>query len=153
MANPTNPQPAAPTKPSRVSVTWQGERRFEGGREGAAAAQLDGNGVSGQSPPEALLTALASCAAIDVVDILAKRRTPVETLTIDVTGDRVDAVPRRFRHITLAFRITGGGIERDQAERAIDLSVTKYCSVRDSLREDIGIDWTLDLNGENQPPK
>ncbi|MBA3645966.1 MAG: OsmC family protein [Gemmatimonadaceae bacterium] len=145
--------PAAPPKPSCVMVKWDGERRFDGGRKGVPTARVDGNGVTGQSPPEALLTALASCAAIDVVDILAKRRTPVAALVIDVTGERVDTVPRRFKHITLGFRISGDGIERDQAARAVELSVTKYCSVRDSLREDIVVDWTVELNGEKQPPK
>jgi len=82
---------------------------------------------------------------VDVVDILAKRKTPVSSLEVNVVGDRVDSIPRRFKHITLAFRISGEGIERAQAERAISLAVTKYCSVRDSLREDIGVDWTLEL--------
>ena len=82
---------------------------------------------------------------MDVVDILAKRRTPVTSLEVNVVGERVDTIPRRFKHITLAFRISGEGIEKAQAERAISLAVTKYCSVRESLREDIGVDWTLEL--------
>jgi putative redox protein len=142
----SNEENPSPKPPSRVQVKWAGEHRFDTGRPGAATARFDGSAKTGQSPPEALLSALASCSAIDVVDILAKRRTPVASLEVDVTGDRVDAIPRRFKHITLAFRISGEGIERDQAERAISLAVTKYCSVRDSLREDIGVDWTLELD-------
>lgn len=137
----------APKPPSRISAKWVGGQRFDTGRAGAPVARLDGKAETGQSPPEALLSALASCAAIDVVEILAKRRTPVESLEVDVVGDRFDGTPRRFTHITLAFRISGAGIEKDQAERAIELSVNKYCSVRDSLRQDIGIEWTLDLSG------
>lgn len=140
--------PTGPKPPSKVKVTWAGEHRFDTGRAGAPIARMDGDAKTGQSPPEALLSAVASCSAVDVVDILAKRRTPVATLEVDVTGDRVDTTPRRFKHITLAFRISGEGIERDQAERAISLAVNKYCSVRDSLREDIGVDWTLELNGD-----
>lgn len=140
----------APGKPARVTIEWDGEHRFNTGRVGAPRARFDGSGIAGQSPVDALLSAVAACASIDVVDILAKRRTPVATLDVDVTGDRVDTIPRRIKHITLAFRITGDGVERDQAERAIDLAITKYCSVRDSLREDIGIDWTLELNGASK---
>ncbi len=110
--------------------------------------RFDGGGESGQSPADALLSALASCSSIDVVDILAKRRTPVESLEVNVIGERVDTIPRRFKHITLQFRIGGTGIERDQAERAIMLAVTKYCTVRDSLRPDIVVDWTLELENE-----
>ena len=126
-------------------MKWAGEHRFDTGREDGPVARIDGDGKTAQTPPEALLSALASCVSVDVVDILAKRRTPVESLQVDVVGERVDTTPRRFRHITLSFSITGKGIERDQAERAVELAVTKYCSVRDSLRDDIKVDWTLDL--------
>ena len=82
-----------------------------------------------------------------MVDILAKQKTPVESLQIDIVGERVDTIPRRYKAITLNFKIAGKGIERDQALRAIDLSATKYCSVRDSLRSDIQVAWTLELAG------
>lgn len=144
MTAPAAPQTAKP--PSRVHVRWAGEQRFDAGRPNAPTARIDGEGKTGQSPPEALLSALASCVSIDVVAILAKRRTPVESLDIDVVGERVDTTPRRFKHITLNFRIAGKGIEKDQALRAIELSATKYCSVRDSLRSDIEIAWTLELS-------
>jgi putative redox protein len=51
----------------------------------------------------------------------------------------------------MTFRITGGGIEREAAERAIELSITKYCSVRNSLDPDIPVEWSLQLN-ETQTP-
>jgi putative redox protein len=111
--------------------------------------RIDSSGKTAQSPVDTLLSALATCTASDVVDILEKRRTPVHSLQIDVVGERVDSVPRRFRHITLTFHITGDGIEREHAERAIDLSVNKYCSVRDSLSRDIVVDWLLDLKPVN----
>jgi len=107
--------------------------------------RLDSSGASGPSPLDALLSALGACASVDVVEILAKRRTPVDSLSVDVVGERVDTVPRRLKRATLHFSISGAGIERAQAERAIELSVTKYCSVRDSLRQDVAVDWTLTL--------
>jgi putative redox protein len=106
---------------------------------------IDGDAVSAPSPVDTLLGALATCASVDVVDILAKRRTPVATLEVEVEGTRADGTPRRLTHVLLAFRITGDGIEREHAERAIELSITKYCSVRDSLDPDLPIEWTLTL--------
>ena len=141
------PQTAKP--PSRVHVRWEGEQRFETGRPNAPTAIIDGNGVAGQSPPEALLSALASCVSVDVVSILAKQRTPVDSLEIDVVGERVDTTPRRYKHITLNFRIGGNKIEKEQELRAIELSATKYCSVSDSLRSDIVVDWTVELTEES----
>ena len=141
-------EPSTPRPPNRVHVEWAGDRRFDAGRPGGPTLRLDGDGDTAQGPVDAVLSALASCVSVDVVDILAKRRTPVERLAIDVTGERVTTIPRRLRRVLLDFYIDGAGIERQQAERAIDLSISKYCSVRDSLAPDIEVEWTLTLNGE-----
>jgi putative redox protein len=141
--------PPVATKPSLIHIEWVGAHRFDAGRPNGPTARIDGEGETGQSPPETLLTALATCVSYDVIDILAKQRTPLESLEIDVVGERVDTIPRRYKHITLNFRIGGKGIEKDKALRAIELSATKYCSVRDSLREDISVDWTVELAEES----
>ncbi len=138
--------PVSPPKPVVMNIEWQGEHRFDAASQGGPTARLDGSGKTGPSPVDALVSAVAACAAIDVVDILAKRRTPVKTLNIEAIGERVESVPRRFRHITLKFRITGVGIERVHALRAIELAVTKYCSVRSSLLAEIDVDWELELS-------
>ena len=146
----TAPAPAkTAAKPSLIHVEWVGGHRFEAGRPNGPTARIDGEGETGQSPPEALLSALATCVSYDVIDIMAKQRTPVESLEIDVVGERVNTGPRRYKHVTLNFRIGGAGIEKDKALRAIELSATKYCSVRDSLRSDIEVEWTVELNEES----
>jgi putative redox protein len=136
------------TEPSRVNVKWVGRHSFDAGRSGRPTARFDGDGLSGLSPVDGLLGSLASCISVDVVDILAKRRTPVESLEVEVVGRRVDTIPRRLEHVTLNFRIAGAGIELIHAERAVDLAVTKYCSVRDSLRPDVPVEWTIALASE-----
>jgi putative redox protein len=132
--------------PSRILVNWKTDRVFEAGREGRPAITLDGDGNQAPTPPDTLLASLAACISVDVVDILAKRRTPVEKYSVETLGERVDSIPRRFKHITLNISITGAGIERGPAEHAIDLAVNKYCSVRDSLATDIPVVWNLSLN-------
>ena len=131
--------------PSRVIATWAGDQRFDAGIPGKETVRFDGRRETGQSPVDGLLSALASCAGIDVADILAKRRTPVESMTIHVTGDRANAVPSRVSRVLLEFTIKGAGIERVHAERAIELAVTKYCSVRDTLDAEMPIEWKLTL--------
>ena len=131
--------------PARIIATWAGDERFDSGLPGRETFRTDGRRESGPSPVDALLCALASCSGIDVVEILAKRRTPVESLSIEVVGDRATTIPPRVTGIVMRFTIRGAGIERAHAERAIELAVTKYCSVRDTLDPKMPISWTLDL--------
>jgi len=142
----TAPAPAkTATKPSRIHVEWVGGHRFDAGRPNGPTAPIDGEGETGQSPPDTLLTALATCVSYDVIDILAKQRTPLESLQIDIVGERVDTIPRRYKHVTLNFRISGKGIKKEQALKAIELSTNRYCSVRESLRPDLQVDWTVEI--------
>jgi putative redox protein len=131
--------------PARVHVAWAGERRFDAGRPDGPTLRLDGSGETGQSPVDAVLSALAACTAVDVVDILAKRRTPLESLNVAVEGHRVDRIPRRLERVRLAYTLAGAGVERTHAERAVELAITKYCSVRDSLDPAIPITWEIRL--------
>ena len=135
-------------KHNHIRATWLGEHRFDAGRPGGVTHRIDAGTKEGPSPVDTLLNALATCTSVDVVDILAKRRTPVERLEMDVVGERVSTVPRRFRHVLMDFRVDGAGIERAHAERAVELAVTNYCPVRASLAPDVVIEWTVTLNGE-----
>ena len=142
----------APRKPNVVHVGWRGDHRFDAGRPGGPTLRLDGTGESGQSPVDAVLSGLASCISIDVVEIMAKRKTPASRLEIQVTGERSEGTPRRLTAVHLDFALDGEGIDRDQAMRAVDLGLNKYCSVRDSLARDIIFTWTLTINGEPTAP-
>jgi putative redox protein len=144
------PSEAAPRgrRPARVHVAWAGGHRFDAGRPGGPTLRLDGSGETGQSMVDAVLSALAACTAVDVVDILAKRRTPVEALAVDAVGERFSGTPGRLVRVHLAYRLRGAGVDRAHAERAIELAVTKYCSVRDSLDPNLPVEWTLELESD-----
>jgi putative redox protein len=131
---------------NHVSIAWTGEHRFEGGRMGHTQVAFDSSCKAGPGPVDGLLISLGTCAAIDVIEILAKRRTPVESLTMEVRGARADETPARLVGAELLYRIKGAGIERVHAERAIALAVEKYCSVRSSLDPEIPICWRLELD-------
>ncbi len=128
-----------------LGVKWTGERTFDAGRPGGPAIHIDGDSRESTSPPETLIAALATCTAVDVVDILKKRRTPPTSLDIDVIAERKEGTPRRVTKVHLGYRIVGHGIDRVHAERAIELAVTKYCTVRDSLDPEMPVHWSLEL--------
>ncbi len=133
--------------PSVVSLRWVGDHAFEGGRPGGHQIILDGDAKRGPSPVDTLLLALAACTGYDIVDIFAKRRTPIEALAIDVQGERFDGVPARVTRIVMSYTFTGAGIEQAHAERAVELAVTKYCSVRDSIDPQLPIETVVRVNG------
>jgi putative redox protein len=146
------PAAAAAGPVNRIRAVWQGAQRFDTGREGGAVARLDGTNETGQSPVDALLSALATCSGIDVVEVLAKRRTPPERCVIDIAAARRAVPPRRVLRFDIEYHIDGAGIEREHAERAISLAIEKYCTVAATLKGDIAIETTLTLNGETGPP-
>lgn len=136
-----------------IEVVWDGKMRYLGRRPGGAALLLDGDGKAAPSPVDALLIALASCSAIDVVDILRKRRTPPSHLSVNVEFSRAPMPPRRLTAIHLHFRIRTAA-ERQHVERAVKLSFERYCSVAGSLAPDIHLSWEIEIEpaeGEVSP--
>jgi putative redox protein len=101
--------------------------------------QDEENGV-GMKPSELLLVALASCTAIDVVSILAKKRLQLDELEILVEGEQAPDPPWTYEKIKLTYRLRGEGLSVAACSRAIDLSDTKYCSVAASLRAEVPIE-------------
>ena len=134
-----------------VRATWRGEQQYDVARDGAPPITIDGNRVAGPGPVEALLGALAACSSMDVIEYLAKRRTPAAELEIVVDGVRRGVAPRRLLSARLTFHLRGEGIEVHHAERAISLALETYCSVASSLASDVVIETQLILNGESQP--
>ena len=129
-----------------IDVQWVGGLAFETGRPGGPAVRIDGNAQSAPSPFDLLLSAIATCSAVDVVTILGKQRTPVQALRIRVEAPRVESIPRRLASAILHFAITAPGTTVEKATRAVELSVTKYCSVRSSLIADASVSWTVRLD-------
>lgn len=154
MTIPSSNPPSRPSTGKPVAhshAEWKGGLSFEAG-VGGRTHLIDGNSKDAPSPVETFLGALGTCAASDVVEILAKQRTPVERLLVDVVGVRRAEFPRRVMQLELTLTIDGKGIERDKAERAMALSIEKYCTVAASLAGDIGLSTIIVLNGEQGTP-
>ena len=120
---------------------------FEAGPEGRVHV-IDADSKTAPGPVEILLEAIATCSGVDVVDILAKRRTPVSRFQVDVAAHRRAEHPRRIMSLELDFHVDGEGIDPEQAERAIELAFEKYCTVAGSLGSDIVTHSRLILNGQ-----
>jgi putative redox protein len=140
------PGPASDVRADlKIGVRWTHDLVFETGA-GGRTVLVDGDSKKGLSPPEMLLSALATCVSVDVVLILAKRRTPVATMELKVIAERAADTPRRVVKVHLGYHLTGKGIERVHAESAIEKAVVKYCTVRDSMDPELPVTWSLELS-------
>lgn len=123
-----------------------GAVHFVAETESGGRVPIDGSpAVGGQGlgarPMELLLSALGGCAGIDVVGILAKQRQTVEDLTVTVEGERTPGEPSVFSRIHVDFAITGPADEQ-AVQRAVELSMEKYCSVARVLERTSAISYS-----------
>ena len=128
-----------------VALAWQERLVFRGGEPGGPAITIDGDNAVAPGPMLTLLLAAAACTGADVVVILEKMRVTLRELRIDASGVRREEEPRRYTAIHLQYRIRGEGLDEAKARRAIELSITKYCSVVHSLAPDIRVTHGLTL--------
>jgi putative redox protein len=87
------------------------------------------------SPMELLLLASAGCTAIDIVSILRKMRVDFEDLRVTVTGKRREEYPKIYEEFSLKYILKGKNIDREKVERAVKLSLDKYCSASITLKK------------------
>ncbi len=123
---------------------------MEAKNEDGITLQMDGTGEigginGGFRPMQMLLAAAGGCSAIDVVGILKKQRQNPDDLKIEVTGDRVSVGSySEFKSIHIHFILTGD-LDENKVSRAIDLSLTKYCSVSKTLEKTAKITSSFEI--------
>lgn len=106
------------------------------------------NEPKGASPMDLLLRGIAGCSSIDIVMILRKQNHELEDLQVEVDGYREDgAIPNVFKKIHLDF-ILKGDVPAAKVERAVKLSMDKYCSVSKMLEKAAEISYSVSLNSE-----
>jgi putative redox protein len=119
---------------STVDLSWDGGFKFTssdayGHSVTVDAPQNDGDEFAGFMPGELLLTSLAGCSGIDVVNILKRQRQQVTGLRIKVRGMQAADPPWTWEDVELEYIISGKGLRPTLVERAIALSEDKYCSI------------------------
>jgi putative redox protein len=99
----------------------------------------------GMRPMQMLLAAMGGCSAIDIITILKKQRQELKDLKVTMTGEREkDAIPSLYTDIHAHFRLFGN-LDSDKVEKAVSLSVEKYCSVARTLEKTAKITYTFEI--------
>ena len=129
----------------KVRVRWAGKRQVVAWDAAGHGVVMDspaayGGESSGPRPMEIFLYGLAACTAMDVITVLEKKRQDFSGLEIEVAAtQREDEHPRIYTRIEIVYVVSGRGVKPEAVARAIDLSESKYCSVRGMLGPQVEI--------------
>jgi putative redox protein len=127
-----------------TTTTWKKEHQFESEHQGNKI-KMDGGAKHGHGPKALLLSAIAGCSGIDIVDILTKMRIDFEDLVIEVGASQTEEHPKVYKEIHITYRIKTGTENEDKVRKAIDLSLNKYCGVAAMLKKNSPIHYTLQI--------
>lgn len=137
----------------KVDVNWlKKDFHFEADNEESGKIRMDGNtnigGLEGgMSPMQLLLAGAGGCSAIDVISILKKQKQDIKSLKVEIDGDKqkVDVGYSEYKTIHMHF-ILSGDLDEKKVARALELSVTKYCSVSKALEKgsEISYDFVIE---------
>ncbi len=112
------------------------------------ASPAMGGNDNGFRPMETVLAALAGCSTIDVIEFLRKQRVTDFDLSVVINGDRaVEQIPAVFTTIHLEYTFKGANLSIKKIERALELSITKYCSVAKMLDKTAEITYAYKVEG------
>jgi putative redox protein len=132
-----------------VEITWINEHRFLAVDSSNHSVMLSPPNDIGMKPSEMLLVSLASCSAYDVINILQKQRAVLGKMAISVKSEQASEPPWRYQHIHLHFTVTGSNLTKEQFEKAVNLSMNNYCSVRATIASDVAVTFDVDLQQDN----
>jgi putative redox protein len=132
------------------TVRWVGSEEFLAQMPSGHAVVFDADRKhnSAPGPMEMLLGALGACSSVDVVEILRKKRQQLDSLEIEISGERATEPPTVWTKIEMVYKLTGA-LDEKAVRDAIELSQIKYCSVAATLRKTAEITYRFEI----RPPK
>lgn len=128
----------------KTSTRWKHDRVFESS-QGENKVILDGDKKDGIGPKALLLSGLAGCSGVDIIDILLKQRVGFSDLNIEVEAEQTEEHPKVFKDIFITFSIRTDAANEAKVKKAIDLSLQKYCGVSAMLKKNSSIHYKLEL--------
>ena len=122
-----------------IKTQWKGNMLFNADTMGGSfyidAAQEVGGEGKGVRPKALMLTSLAGCTGMDIVSLLKKMRAEVEGIEIDVAAELTEEHPKYYHKVHMEYRFYGKEFQKDKIEKAVNLSIDKYCGVMEMFRK------------------
>jgi putative redox protein len=130
----------------KTTTIWKTGQAFDSYQSNA---KIEIDAKAGFSPKALLLSGLAGCSGIDVVEVLEKMRVPFADLKIEVEAEQTDEHPRVFKDIHINYIIRTAEENRDKVKKAIDLSLDKYCGVSAMLKKNSAIHYIITIQSDS----
>ena len=116
-----------------VDMSWTENFAFEteldGHRIVVDISEEEGGNDHGPRPKKLMLASLAGCTGIDVIMILNKLKVFPEKFNVHIEADVTEENPKHYYKVKVIYQFKGKNLPMDKLEKAVDLSVTKYCGV------------------------
>lgn len=134
-----------------ISTVWTGKSHFE--TDNPAGHKLtmfdksqDNGDTVGFAPKALMLSSLAGCSGLDVVSLLEKMRAEVADFKIEVTAELTDEHPKFYNKVKVDYHFTDADLKPEKIQKAVNLSVTKYCGVMEMFRQFADVETEIHLH-------
>lgn len=124
---------------NQITTKWLGKMAFESDNPSGISLKIDaspddGGEGKGYRPKALMLSGLAGCSGLDVAMLIGKMKLDVRDFTIDITANLTDEHPKYYDKVAVTYHFYGDKLEEKKLQRAVDLSVEKYCGVMEMFR-------------------
>ena len=138
---------------NHISARWLGDMAFESTNPSGLtfridASPQDGGAGSGLRPKALMLSSLAGCSGLDVASLIRKMKLEVSDFRIDIAADLSESHPQTYTDVRIEFHFQGPNLDHKKLERAVQLSVEKYCGVIEMFRSFARLEWATFFHDE-----
>jgi putative redox protein len=134
----------------KVKVTWKEKMHLTGTAPSGHIVQMDsseqGGGQNlGFRPMEMVAMGVAGCSSMDVLSILRKMKVDFNGYEVEVDVTSATEFPKVFTDMHFTYRVTGHNIQKEDVEKAVELSETKYCQGIAMMSKSAKISHTIEI--------
>ena len=123
-----------------VTTIWKENMQFESDNPSGLnlfmdAGEENGGKGEGYRPKALMLSSLAGCSGLDVVSLLKKMHAEVADFKIEITAELTDEHPKFYNKVKVDYHFSDTELQPKKIQKAVNLSVTKYCGVMEMFRQ------------------
>ena len=124
----------------KITTQWKGNMVFESDNPRWDSIMIDasedfGGTKSGMAPKAMMLSSLAGCSGLDIISVLNKMKVKIDDFKMIVEGELTDEHPKYYHTVSVDYHFYGKDLNKNKINKAVNLSVEKYCGVMEMFRQ------------------